>query len=218
MRVIEAAAYAERRDAISHDWVRFAESLGLAPVLLPNCADIGRMIDDLDIRLILLTSGNDVLAPAPGAAQGSDVSPDRNRTESRLLDLAVERRLPVFGVCRGLQMINTYFGGGLITDLAPVSGDAAAHVARPHMVTISDPTVAGVAGATWTVNSFHRQAVTEATLAPPLRAFARAGDGVIEGLYHPSLPMLAVQWHPERPGAPTALDTALVGAWTKEQL
>lgn len=218
MRVIDTAAYTERRDAISHDWVRFVESLGLAPVLLPNCADVGRLVDDLDIRLLLLTSGNDVHAVGPVTAQGSDVSPDRNRTESLLLDLAVERRLPVFGVCRGLQMMNTYFGGGLVTDLGPISGDAAAHVARPHSVTITDPSALnGLPGATWTVNSFHRQAVTQTTLASPLRTFARADDGVIEGLYHAALPMLAVQWHPERPGAPTELDAALVNAWAKEQ-
>ncbi len=219
MRVVEAVGYTEPRDAISHDWMRFVTAFGLRPVLIPNTVDPRWCVDEFELQLLLLTNGNDVVAGEPGAVKGSDVSPERNRAEASLLDLAIERRLPVLGACRGLQMINTYFGGTVMTNLESVSGSADAHVGRPHPITITDASAAaGLSATRTTVNSFHRQAVTTGTLASPLRSFATADDGVIEGLYHPTLPIRAVQWHPERPGAPTAIDVALMESWVGDCL
>ncbi|NDJ74992.1 MAG: hypothetical protein GYB65_01925, partial [Chloroflexi bacterium] len=60
-------------------------------------------------------------------------------------------------------------------------------------------------------NTYHHQAVTPATLAPELRAFAVSPvDGLIEALWHPDRPILAVQWHPERPTPSAPQDEILV--------
>ena len=61
------------------------------------------------------------------------------------------------------------------------------------------------------VNSFHDQGVRTEGLAPSLSVFAYADDGrVVEGLFHEREPIIGIQWHPERPGAPAKLDRHLI--------
>jgi putative glutamine amidotransferase len=144
------------------------------------------------------------------------ISPIRDETETRLLGLAVDRNLPVFGICRGLQFINTFFGGGLVQDIPTEIGAAVDHDNNStHLVTITDPRVEEKLGTnTITVNSFHHQGVTNDTLAPGLDVFAVSlPDGVIEGVMHRTLPILGVQWHPERVVPSDEFDRRLIRAF-----
>lgn len=139
----------------------------------------------------VLTGGNDI---------GS--SPQRDRSEEALLRLALEQGFPVLGVCRGLQFIQSYFGGRL-RDCAREN-----HVAQRH-------SIVGVPGTRLLegrhlVNSFHGQAVAGAELAAPLQAFALSEEGWVEGLFHPAAPIIGVQWHPERESDVQPLDLWLV--------
>lgn len=182
MRVVSAAGYDEPRDALSHDWVRYLAGLGLRPVLVPNGLD-----DPLAYAAsfapsaLLLTNGNDV-----GFCKA------RDRTEGALVDWALERDLPVLGVCRGLQFVNVHLCGGLCRDLAGAGFPG--HVAKEHAVRTDD-------GKTFSVNSFHEQGVREKDLAPGLSVFARSPDGLVEGVRLPGKRLVAIQWHPERPHA-----------------
>jgi gamma-glutamyl-gamma-aminobutyrate hydrolase PuuD len=208
MRVVDAPGYAELRDALSHDWVRLLDRLGLVPLLVPNqLQDPKRFIEETGAELCLLTNGEDVAPPGePGP---------RERTESALLDLAIERRMPVLGVCRGLQLVNVYFGGAVVTDLTQSCSGAGDHVLPAgHDVELVDPALRELLGATtMVVNSYHRHGVTVGSLAPPLVAFALAAGGVVEGLYHPDHPLLAIQWHPERPDPSTERSERLLRGW-----
>lgn len=129
---------------------------------------------------------------------------DRDLYEMAVLESALERRLPVLGVCRGLQLINVVLQGDLVQDLG--AGDAlhegSASVDKQHRVVIEPGTLLGdiVGSHRGVVNSAHHQAVGR--LANGLRISCRAEDGTIEALEwadpvgKPFL--LAVQWHPER--------------------
>jgi len=196
MRSSDSATYIEKRDAISHDWSRFFSVHGILPILVPNALD--RPVEFLD-RLpgsgLLLTGGDD-LGEAP-----------RDRTERQLLQAAIERRLPVFGACRGLQMINLALGG----TVARRHGEG--HVARDHDVEVTDTLGGTLPAGRFQVNSFHNDCVLADGLAAGLRAFALAADGVVEGLYHPGLPITAIQWHPERENPGRALDEPLLQRW-----
>ncbi|MEE9250004.1 MAG: gamma-glutamyl-gamma-aminobutyrate hydrolase family protein [Alphaproteobacteria bacterium] len=179
MRVADATGYRESRDSISHDWLARLSDWNMTPVLVPNVlTEPGTYLDGLKADLLVLTGGDD-----PGAA------PKRDATESRLLDHALGRNLPVLGVCRGMQLINLHFGGSL--------GQLEGHVARPHGVTV-EPTWLGVYDAETTVNSFHDQGIPPGGLASGLAAAAFDPDGNVEALHHHSLPVAAVMWHPER--------------------
>lgn len=174
-RVAVVEAYAERRDALDQRWAPFVERLGAVPLLVPNRAESARELCALDPAAVLLTGGNTL------AAYGGD-APERDATETLLLEWAIAKRRPVLGVCRGLQLILHHFGARL----GPVAG----HVGR-HTITFE--------GARREVNSYHELGATEAPEA--LEVLARADDGVIEAARHRALPILGIMWHPEREAA-----------------
>ena len=190
MRVTQASGYAEPRDSISHDWLARLGEWGMTPLLMPNLPSSPESyLDGLGADLLVLTGGDDV-----------GVTPERDAAEKKLLDHAISRGLAVFGVCRGMQLINLHLGGRL----TPVDG----HVARPHRVTLDAP-LKDLYGGQVTVNSFHSLGVPADGLGEGLVAQARDADGNVEALHHRDLPVLAVMWHSERPDAPSA-DRALV--------
>lgn len=115
------------------------------------------------------------------------------------LDAFVKAKKPVFGICRGQQLINVYFGGTLIQHLP--QAEAHSRFGQPQDKvhgTRAEPEsiLRRLYCERFPVNSSHHQAVD--TLGEGLRVTQYADDGVIEGLEHPSLPLFAVQWHPER--------------------
>jgi putative glutamine amidotransferase len=180
------------------DYVSFCEAMGLVPVLVPNnLSDPRAYVEALDVQGIILSGGGDIDPERYKQHNTASVSisPMRDDTETRLLELAVDRNLPVFGICRGLQFINTFFGGSLVQDIPTEIGATVNHDTSTHPVTITDPQVEEKLGAaTIMVNSSHHQGVTLGTLAPGLDVFAVSQpDGVIEGLMHHSLPVLGVQ-------------------------
>lgn len=192
MRIVQAPNYAEPRDSISHDWIVCLDSWGWTPLLVPNRIAGGpAYLDALGADILVLTGGDDF-----------GQTPERDRAERSLLEHALQTGLPVFGVCRGLQLINDHFGGRL----APLSG----HVAAPHDVIFSGPEAA-VYGPRQTVNSFHATGVPSDGLGQDLEPFAQDEDGWVEGIRLANRPVAAVMWHPERAGAPEG-DHAMIAA------
>lgn len=184
------------------------EAAGGIGVMLPLTDDpavLKELIDRVDG--ILLTGGSDV-APAlygePKAAFCGENDPMRDKMETRLIELALQAGKPVFGICRGLQILNAVLGGTLYQDLKTQTGTELTHsMDKPydrtvHEVTIlPDTPLAALYGpGPLAVNSRHHQGIK--ALAPALRAQAAAPDGLIESVYLPGYRFVqAVQWHPE---------------------
>lgn len=212
MRTVMNETYPETRDAISHDWIRALETFSITPVLVPNTlANPSAFLRAVGARGLLLTGGENVSTVLGEASNAAATPSERDRTETLLLDGALANRLPVFGVCRGLQMVNAYFGGGIVRDLSALG----AHVNTQHPVEITAPVGALDAGKRAITNSYHAQGVLVKGLAAELRAFAQADGSVVEGLYHPNYPLVAVQWHPERANPAADLDRALLQDWLR---
>ena len=160
--------------------------------------DVDRERSD-DCDALLLPGGADLDPALYGQAVCGAREIDRARDDC---ELALFRRFadagkPIFGVCRGLQLINVALGGTLCQHIdghSRVGGDD-----RRHIVRTEDALLRALYGERFTVNSAHHQCV--ARLGEGLRAAAWAEDGTVEALRHESLPVFAVQWHPERLGA-----------------
>jgi gamma-glutamyl-gamma-aminobutyrate hydrolase PuuD len=193
MRVVQAIGYDEPRDALSHDWTDWVEGHGWTPLpLLNNLMDPVRYLDSMKVGAIILTGGNDA---APRIGIPSDYCPARNLTERKALDWAIANGIPVLAVCRGMHIVNIHFGGTVIPDIGPLK---AVHAARNHKLEILD-SLGGILGApNIETNSFHEQGIGKDQLADALQPFVTSSDGLIEGVVHPELPILAIQWHPER--------------------
>lgn len=209
MRVVSSPVGREIRDALSHDWMRWLSERGYRIFPIPNLLDdpAGYLLD-LKVEGLILTGGNDVI-PCPGAEDTT--SPIRTKTEQNLLATAAKNNIPVLAVCRGLHVVNAFFGGALVDDLRAQTNGAVAHVAHNHPVRLSG-CFAGLAAAEFIeTNSFHKQGVRLRDLAPALSAFAMSpADDVVEGAVHRTFPLLAVQWHPERPNPASSFDRLLV--------
>ena len=206
LRVEHAQAYEEIRDAISHDWIIWLEKRGWTPLLVPNALERpAEYLREMGADLLILTGGNDSVRAETSL---SDFEPVRTESEFRMLEFASDMKMPVLGVCRGMHVVNQFFNGKVRPDLPE---NSLGHVARTHPVRMSGP-IGDVLRATQIqTNSFHNQSVRQGDLGDGLTSFAICEeDNVIEGLAHEHLPILGVQWHPERDNPAAEADDLLV--------
>lgn len=141
---------------------------------------------------LLLTGGGDVNPSRYGATllPTDEVDELRDTTEWALLDAFLAAGKPVFGICRGVQVLNVYFGGTLLQDIP-------SHNYVCHAVHLSaDSRLAALYGEKLHVNSYHHQVI--GTVAPHFQAVAASPNGICEAIEHETLPIWGVQWHPER--------------------
>ena len=184
---------------------------GGVPVMLPLTSDpaaVARLLDALDG--LVVTGGQDVDPARYGnknpeaAALCGELCPERDAMEALLVPAALERDLPLLGICRGLQALNVILGGTLWQDLpkqlpSEVEHHGKAPYENPvHVVDVpaGTPLAACVGAGELPVNSFHHQALRD--VAPGLEVMATAADGVVEAVWRPASRFCwAVQWHPE---------------------
>ena len=158
---------------------------------------------------LLLPGGGDVepwrYGQTDTASRG--LEPERDRAELALLEQFTAAGKPVLGICRGMQVINVFFGGTLIQDL-PGHGQVRG-ADRLHPVRTGASPLRGLWGEGVIVNSAHHQAV--ARLGAGLEAAQWAPDGTVEALFCRKKPVWGVQWHPERLAGALAVDGTAEG-------
>jgi putative glutamine amidotransferase len=186
-------------------WVRKLNSQ--LPILNFDHSDPALFTDSPeDYAGLLLTGGGDI-APERYDTKGKgafcqNIDRVRDEIEFRMIEAALRARLPVFAICRGLQVLNVWLGGTLITDIADFSGINIHKGEKDTEHEISIDRGSDLARITGElkgmVNSSHHQAISR--LGEGLVITARSTDGIIEAveMKDKSSFCLAVQWHPER--------------------
>ncbi|MDE5937659.1 MAG: gamma-glutamyl-gamma-aminobutyrate hydrolase family protein [Lachnospiraceae bacterium] len=151
---------------------------------------------------LLLPGGGDITPAFFGQTDRGSLHID---TELDILQFDILARFaaqkkPVLGICKGLQLINVHFGGDVIQHIDTAENHKWVGRDQFHYVFHCDlgrrDFFYQLYGSSSKVNSAHHQAVNRT--GEGLVPVCRAGDNVIEGLIHTALPILAVQWHPER--------------------
>jgi putative glutamine amidotransferase len=193
------------------DYVESVRRAGGDPrVLDPLKDEPGQVAREVDG--VLMTGGVDIDPARYGEERHPAVTaiePERDAFEFALLLSAREARLPLFGICRGLQVMNVALGGSLVQDITDQMAGILPHTvpappfALAHEVWVSRGSKLWtlmqekmVDGETISVNSRHHQAIKR--LAPGFEVTATAPDGVIEAIECPNAAFcLGVQWHPE---------------------
>jgi putative glutamine amidotransferase len=161
---------------------------------------------------LLLTGGEDVDPSRYGKqnelTKCEEIDYYRDTLEFALIDRAKLLAMPVFGICRGEQILNVAMGGSLLTDLPTDVGTAVLHRSSqstngcPHLINIEKNSVIYTITkiASDTVNSYHHQAIDR--IAPGFRVTAHSQNGVAESMERINPEgkpfMMAVQWHPEK--------------------
>lgn len=202
MRVINSAGNTEARDAISHDMVSMIREWGHMPILLANDSLLlDEYFNGMEINGIILTGGNSLTPEFSGLppADINDSSSLRDDFEKKLIAYAIRHNIPVLGICRGMHMINCFFGGKLVTT------EPSLHVAKRHNIRILGDFWKGVLGESLDVNSFHNYGISEKTLAGELLPVAVSAESLIEAFCHRNSPIMGIMWHPERGDGATAL-------------
>ena len=181
---------------------------GGTPVVIPSYDNEKALVSILDTLDGLVLSGGADIDPDYLGEEPLDcisVNPRRDAQELMLVRLAVERQIPILGICRGIQMLTAALGGKLYQDIKTQHGrpciEHSQTIARglpSHDVKIEkDSLLHSLMGTeTLAVNSFHHQAVKE--VPQGFRVTAMSEDGIIEGMESTTFrPILGVQWHPE---------------------
>ena len=197
------------RAYVNSTYLHAIQQAGGVPVPLPpqlSAASLQRLARGLDG--LLLTGGGDLDPALFGEAPHAtlyDVAPSRDTVESTAVRIALDRRLPILAICRGLQVLNVALGGSLYQDVGTDPGTEIMHSQeaprdQPTHEVVVEPgsRLAETLGTDEIeVNSMHHQAVK--ALGPGLRAVAWAPDQIVEGLElsDRSRFVLGVQWHPE---------------------
>jgi anthranilate synthase len=156
----------------------------LANYIRTTGAGVVTMRPDLARAALRQPDGYDLVVLSPGPGRPSDFA------MSETLDLLVQRRLPVFGVCLGLQGIVEYFGGTLGVLDVPVHG-------KPSLVRMLGGRLFSGLPAEFTVGRYHSLHAERPTMPPDLLVTAETADGVVMAIEHRQLPIAAVQFHPE---------------------
>ena len=142
---------------------------------------------------------------------GGDIDGALDAEEARVIGAFIAAGRPVLGICRGMQALNVWFGGTL-RDHVPGHQIPGGDIVHP---TAAGGLLAALLGTKPAVNSNHHQAVDR--VGRGLVICQRAPDGTAEGFVHRTLPVVGVQWHPERQSyrlrRPDAVDAAPVFRW-----
>lgn len=190
---------------IKQDYLQAIIAAQGIPVLLPPVP-----IEDIDMQLdmidgLMIIGGCDVnpllYHENPLPLLGETDYP-RDLYEIALIKKATQKNIPIFGVCRGLQVINVAFGGTLYQDLSYAPQKILLHSQKErrecasHTINIQENSfLYPIFQDRGYVNSFHHQAIDQ--LGKRLKAVAYSEDRMIEAIEHISLPITAVQFHPE---------------------
>lgn len=159
------------------------------------CPDISTEYDGL-----IICGGNDIAPVYYNENMNGAVNIDvkRDKAEFALVKAFAEKKKPIFGICRGCQLLNVAFGGSLYQDISNASEHCSfGDYDLVHKVTVNKNSfLYTMYGAEFSVNSFHHQAIKD--VGDGFEVMATADNTTIEGIVHKELPIFGVQWHPER--------------------
>ena len=204
----EAMIAAPGKLYVNMSYIKALVDAGATPLPIPVTDDPSRAAEYIDLIDGLLIPGGQDITPA---LFGKDPTPQvtymieaQDLMEMELLRLAEKKGIPVFGICRGLQLMNVTFGGGLIQDIHAEKKATVCHKQdlsirsqATHRATMLEGSLLEelLGKEPLYVNSYHHQALDD--VAPGFTVSATAADGIIEAIENREKNLYAVQWHPE---------------------
>ncbi len=202
MRRSDACGYYEPREGAALSWTNFMQKTmpDATWVLLPSIGkDIIKTVESFRINAIILTGGEDI-----------GINHIRDESETALTEYCISKNYPLLGICRGMQFLQTFFGGELS------SLPSSKHVATRHNIYFNENIFKTCRK--YEVNSFHNKGIKEAKLSPEFTPLAVDEIGNIEAFLSIKHRLMGMMWHPERDENPTETDILLIRKFFTNQL
>ncbi len=195
------------RTTVCIDYAKSIAEAGGIPLVIPTLEGREDIKSQLELLDGLLLSGGLDINPQyykEDFLEGMGlVSPERDRNEWTILEEFLPTGKPILGVCRGMQILNIFYGGSLYQDMRHISKDLLKHrqdflpELEVHRVKLEEDSILGrLFGGEVLTNSFHHQAIDK--LGDDLKVTGRTSDDIIEAIEGKREEfLLGVQWHPE---------------------
>jgi len=188
----------------SQDYLSFVYDSGAFPVLvayLDNENYLKDIVENTD--MLLLSGGEDsdsLIYNQKRSKYLGKIVKERDEFEIKLIKLFLKAQKPIFGICRGFQLLNTFFKGSLYQDYRLLNENLSYHCEQPYQELIHKVSLDSYLKTVYHhseiyVNSHHHQFIDK--LGEGLELIAKSEDGVIEAFRNVEKNILAVQWHPE---------------------
>ena len=173
----------EWRDSLDQNWYNLFKGETLIPV--PNMIkSFKEWSSSFDFDLVILTGGNDI----EYSTESQNVCLKRDSVERQILAFSKEANFPVLGICRGLQMMNLYEGGGMSYD-NQLKIEPHSVFLKTNKDNIDEEVI---------VNSFHKWSIPSNKVSSKFKVLGTDCEGNVEAAMHVEHHWLGVMWHPER--------------------
>lgn len=197
------------RDYVNNHYSDSIIKIGGTPIILPLTDDEETIFKYIDLIDGLILTGGDDINPQLFQEESLPETqiPDlkRDSFDMLLIRYAIKKNIPILGVCRGMQLLNIYFGGSLYQDLKyneevylkHLQGVGSPHIPVHKIIPVEDSFLDRLFTKDLWVNSFHHQSIKE--VGGNLQISAKSSDNVIEAIEYIDNNhfILGVQWHPE---------------------
>ena len=195
--------FKDKNNSIEEVYSKAVARHGGLPVLIPTVENQTEYLESIVSRIdgLLIPGSRDMdpryykQVPHPKL---NPMNEERTAAEYIVLESALEKKIPVLGICGGMQFINVFFGGSLYQDIQELIESPLIHEkGAVHPVEIEDNShlLTIIHEKKFDVKSYHHQAVND--IGNGLKINAVSPDGIVEGLESEEHSLLAVQWHPE---------------------
>lgn len=183
-RIVLNESYPEIREALDIRWAKLLKEIGCLPIILPCEVDFRDYFETCSIDGIILTGGNNLYS-----LSDDPLSKKRDTFEKELITYAIQNKIPLLGICRGMQIIAEYFG----SSLQKISGHVGTrHLLIPREDSLFYPYLKNITE----VNSYHNYAIE--FISDELSISAVDEVGCIKAVEHRSHRIFAQMWHSER--------------------
>lgn len=195
--------FKDKHNSIEEVYSKAVVKYGGLPVLIPTVEDSTDFLASIISRIdgLLLPGSRDMDPKHYNEMPHPKLNPmneERTAAEYTVLESALDKKLPVLGICGGMQFINVYFGGSLHQDIQDLVENPLIHekgAVHPVKIDKDSSLFRIVNKKEFIVNSYHHQAVNK--IGTGLHASAHTSDGIVECLESDKYSLIAVQWHPE---------------------
>lgn len=183
-RLLENETYYEIREALDINYCKLIKACGFLPIVLPYEVDFEKYFKELSIDGVLLTGGNDL-----DNCNSNKLSKKRDRYEKKLLKYCILNNIPVFGICRGMQLIAQYFGSSFKKVDEEINS-------RHELIVNNNSKYSNYLNSIKEINSYHNYSIDN--LSDSLIISASKDNKNIKAIEHKEFKIFGQMWHSER--------------------